>query len=131
MSSSDEAVRLDQWLVAARLFKTRAFAARAIDGGKVELNGHPAKRGKVVHRGDRVRVRKGPFVFFLEVQAISKHRGAPSEAAALYTEDPAGRAVRERLAHQLRVAPPPAYEGKGRPTKRDRRDLERLRGDDD
>jgi ribosome-associated heat shock protein Hsp15 len=64
------------------------------------------------------------------VIALSAQRGPAKVAAGLYEEDPAGRAARERLAHQLRVAPTPSYEGKGRPTKRDRRELERLRGDE-
>lgn len=112
------------------MFKTRAAASQAIGAGKVEVNGAKAKRAKALHAGDRLRVRKGPDTLLLEVRALSERRGPAPEAAALYTEDPAAKAARERLALQLRVAPPPAYQGKGRPTKRDRRELERLRGEE-
>ncbi|MGH7538472.1 MAG: RNA-binding S4 domain-containing protein [Gemmatimonadales bacterium] len=127
---ADSPVRLDKWLWAARMFKTRAAASQAIGAGKVEVNGAKAKRAKALHAGDRLRVRKGPDTLLLEVRALSERRGPAPEAAALYTEDPAAKAARERLALQLRVAPPPAYQGKGRPTKRDRRELERLRGEE-
>jgi len=129
--TTDGAVRLDRWLWAARFYKTRAAASEAIDGGKVDVNDARAKRAKPVHVGDRVRVRRGPFEFLLTVRGLSEHRGAAAVAAMLYDEDPTGKVLRERLAHQLRVAPPPVYEGKGRPTKRDRREMERLRGSDD
>jgi ribosome-associated heat shock protein Hsp15 len=128
---TDNAVRLDKWLWAARFYKTRAAAAQAIDGGKVDVNDARAKRAKLLHVGDRVRIRRSPFEFLLVVRVLSEHRGSAALAATLYDEDPRARAVRERLAGQLRVAPPPAYEGKGRPTKRDRREMERLRGADD
>jgi len=124
-------VRLDSFLWAARFFKTRSLAAQAIRAGKVEVNDARAKQAKAVRVGDRLRVRKGPYMLLVTVRAISGRRGPASEAAGLYEEDSAGKAARERLAQQLRVAPPPAYEGKGRPTKRDRRALEQLRGDED
>jgi ribosome-associated heat shock protein Hsp15 len=89
-----------------------------------------AKRAKPLHVGDQVRLRRGPFEFILTVRGMSEHRGPAAAAATLYEEDATGKGRRERLARQLRIAPPPAYEGKGRPTKRDRREMERLRGDD-
>ena len=125
------AVRLDKWLWAARLFKTRAAAAAAIGAGQVEVNGSRAKRAKPLQVGDRLAVRKGPYRFLLTVRIVTERRGRAPVAAALYEEDPAGRAAREKLALQLRLAPPPAYEGNGRPTKRDRRELERLREDEE
>ncbi len=128
---ADSVVRLDKWLWAARFFKTRSAAAQAIGSGKVELNDHRAKRAKTLHVGDRLRVRRGPFEYVLTVRVLSEHRGRATAAAALYEEDPDGKATRERLAHQLRTAPTPAFDGKGRPTKRDRRELERLQGDED
>jgi len=127
---ADSAVRLDKWLWAARFFKTRAVAAQAIAGGKVEVNDVRAKPAKLLHLGDRLRVRRGPYLYLLTVRVLSDRRGPPAQAATLYEEDPEGKAARERLAHQLRIAPPPAFEGKGRPTKRDRRELERLRDED-
>ena len=127
---TDSPIRLDKWLWAARFFKTRAVAAQAIASGKVEVNDVRAKPAKLLHLGDRLRVRRGPYLYLLTVRVLSERRGPPAQAATLYEEDPEGKAARERLAHQLRIAPPPAYEGKGRPTKRDRRELERLRDED-
>lgn len=128
---ADSAVRLDKWLWAARIFKTRALASQAIGAGQVEVNGAKTKRAKILHLGDHVRIRKSPFEFRLTVRALSEQRGRAAQAALLYEEDPAGKAARERLSQQLRIAPTPSYEGKGRPTKRDRRELERLRGDEE
>jgi len=122
-------VRLDTWLWAARFFKTRALAAQAVDGGKVELNGARAKRAKPVQVGDRVRVRRGPFEYHVTVRGLSARRGPPAVVAALYEEDAEHKQVRQRLADQLRIAPSLRYEGKGRPTKRERRDIERLKGE--
>ena len=122
-------VRLDSWLWAARFFKTRSLAARAIDGGKIQLNGERAKRSKAVRAGDEVRARLGPYEFHVYVRGLAERRGPASEAARLYEESAAGKRARELLAHQLRVAPAITYEGKGRPTKRDRREIERLTGE--
>jgi ribosome-associated heat shock protein Hsp15 len=131
MADSAVSVRLDKWLWATRHYKTRAAAAQAIGAGQVEVNGAKAKRAKILHLGDKVRIRRSPFEFRLTVRAVSDRRGRAAQAALLYEEDPAGKAARERLAHQLRIAPTPSFEGKGRPTKRDRRELERLRGDEE
>ncbi|HEY6118271.1 MAG TPA: RNA-binding S4 domain-containing protein [Candidatus Dormibacteraeota bacterium] len=124
--SDVSSVRLDTWLWAARFFKTRAVAAAAIDGGKVEVNGARAKRAKQVRVGDRLRVRKGPFQYELTVRGLAEHRGPPGVAAGLYEEDPEGKRQRERLAEQLKLAPSLRYEGKGRPTKKQRREIEKL-----
>jgi len=131
MADSAVSVRLDKWLWAARFFKTRAEASQAIRAGRVDVNDVRAKPAKALGLGDRVRVRKSPFEFRLTVRALSEQRGRAAQAALLYEEDPAGKAARERLAQQLRVAPTPTYDGRGRPTKRDRRELERLRGDEE
>lgn len=128
---TDDAVRLDKWLWASRFYKTRAAAVQAIRAGRVDVNDVRAKPAKTLSLGDRVRIRKSPFEFRLTVRALSQQRGRAAQAALLYEEDPAGKTERERLAQQLRIAPTPSYEGKGRPTKRDRREMERLRGDED
>lgn len=128
---TEDAVRLDKWLWAARFYKTRAVATQAINAGRVEVNGIPAKPSKVLAVDDRLRVRKPPFAYLVRVLILSERRGPPKQAALLYEEDPEGKAARERLAHQLRTAPTPTFDGRGRPTKRDRRELERLRGDDE
>ena len=128
---ADNAVRLDKWLWAARFFKTRAEASLAIGAGKVEVNDAKAKRAKTLRVGDRIRIRKSPYEFRITVRVLSEQRGRATQAAFLYEEDAAGKAARERLAQQLRIAPTPSYEGKGRPTKRDRREMERLRGNEE
>jgi ribosome-associated heat shock protein Hsp15 len=121
-------VRLDRWLWAARFFKTRALAAGAVAGGRVEVNGARAKRAKALAIGDRLRIRRGPFEYLVVVRALAEHRGSAALAAGLYEEDSEGKRRRERLAEQLRLAPSMRYQGKGRPTKKDRREIERLGG---
>ena len=122
-------VRLDRWLWAARLFKTRALAAQAISGGRVDVNGLHAKPAKLLQPGDEVRVRKGPLHYVLRVLALAEHRGPAAAAAALYQEDAEAQRARERLAWQLKTAPSLRYGGKGRPTKKDRRQIEKWRGE--
>lgn len=117
-------VRLDRWLWAARFVKTRALAVAAIDGGKVQVNGERAKRAKLVGPGDTVRVRSGPFEHVVTVRATSERRGPAAEARTLYEEDPESRARREALAAQLKAAPSAFFDGKGRPTKKQRRDID-------
>ncbi len=124
-------VRLDKWLWAARFYKTRSLAAQAVEGGKVEVNGERAKRAKSLHTGDQVRVRQGAFEQIVIVRVLAEHRGPAKIAAALYEETPGSVRAREVLASQLRLAKVPRFEGKGRPTKRDRREIERFRGLDD
>ena len=81
--STPEPVRVDKWLWAARFFKTRALAAEAIDGGKVEINGHKPKPARPVHMGDEVRLRLGPYEYLLSVRGLSGRRGPASEAVKL------------------------------------------------
>lgn len=117
-------VRIDKWLWAARFFKTRSLATQAVDGGKVQCNGDRVKPAKMVHPGDELRIRQGPYELIVLVRALSGRRGPASEAALLYEETPASVAAREVLKEQLRIEP--AYEAKGRPTKRDRRHITRF-----
>jgi ribosome-associated heat shock protein Hsp15 len=123
---ADSRVRLDRWLWAARFFKTRALAAAAVAGGKVQVNGTRAKPAKQLQVGDALRVRVGPYEWLVTVRDLSERRGPPKTALALYEESPEGRAARERLALQHKIAPAPPYQGKGRPTKKERREIERL-----
>jgi ribosome-associated heat shock protein Hsp15 len=125
---SDVSVRLDKWLWAARFFKTRSLAVEAIAGGKVLVNGARAKRAKALHVGDQVRLRLGPYEYQLTVREVSERRGPPAEAARLYEEDAAGKRAREALAAQHKLLPAPVFRGKGRPTKKQRRDIERWEG---
>jgi len=123
---TSDRVRLDRWLWAARFFKTRALAAAAVAGGKVQVNGIRAKPAKQLQVGDGVRVRVGPYEWLITVRGLSERRGPPKTALALYEEAADGRVARERLAEQHKIAPAPTYHGKGRPTKKERREIERL-----
>ena len=126
--ADDDRVRLDKWLWAARFFKTRSQAAEAIAGGKVQVNGDRAKRARPLQVGDQIRVRLGPYEHHVIVRALSARRGPAAEAAGLYEERPESIAARETLALQLKSLHVAFAPEKGRPTKRDRREIERLRG---
>jgi ribosome-associated heat shock protein Hsp15 len=127
MHDDPDRVRLDKWLWAARFFKTRSLATEAVAGGKVEVNGERAKPAKAVKAGDEIRLRLGPYEHVLIVRQLGERRGPASVAQTLFEETQASREARERLAAQLKMAPPTfVYEEKGRPTKKDRRDLSRL-----
>ena len=123
-------IRLDKWLWAARFYKTRSLAAEAIDGGKVQVNGSRVKRGKLLHVGDMVRLRKGPYESMVQVVQLSEHRRGAAEAAALYRESEESVAARKRLVEQHRAAAAAFKPSKGRPTKRDRRRIAEFKGKD-
>ncbi|HEU4621444.1 MAG TPA: RNA-binding S4 domain-containing protein [Burkholderiaceae bacterium] len=120
-------VRLDKWLWAARFFKTRALAVTACERGRVRLNGSDAKPGKDVQAGDWIFVVTPGGEFEVRVLDVSDVRGPAKVAQTLYEETPASRAARERAAEMRRLAPDPETQRQGRPTKRERRDLDRLR----
>lgn len=122
-------VRLDKWLWAARFFKTRALAAEAIDGGKVDVNGERAKRAKPVQVNDEIRFRQGPIEWCLIVRDVAERRGSAEIARQLYVETDEGRRRREHVAEQLRQMPTAFAYGDGKPGKRDRRALRRLKGE--
>ncbi len=120
---SDDAVRIDKWLWAARFFKTRRLATDAINGGKVEVNGVRAKPAKVVRVGDRVQLRKDALDYELTVEALSDRRGPASVARTLYTETEPSRARREQVQAQLRAQAAAFPQPKRRPDKHDRKRL--------
>jgi ribosome-associated heat shock protein Hsp15 len=129
MSNSEESdrVRLDKWLWAARFFKTRSLATEAVTGGKVEVNRERAKPAKAIKPGDEVRVRLGPYEHILIVRALADRRGSATVAQALYEESDESRQARDKLSAQLKLAPAAfVFEEKGRPTKKDRRELSRF-----
>ena len=129
MSDREEGqVRLDKWLWAARFFKTRALAAEAVEGGKVQVNGDRPKRARPVQPGDELRIRLGPYEHIVMVRALSDRRGPATAAAALYEETEASRAAREERSVQLKSLHSLFGPEKGRPTKKDRREIERLKG---
>jgi ribosome-associated heat shock protein Hsp15 len=121
-------VRLDKWLWAARFFKTRALAVAAIEGGHAEVNGDRVKRGRGVRVGDIIRVRQGPYAYVVRVTGLSERRGPAVEAARLYEETEESRAERERLAEQHRTAAIAFRHGEGKPDKKERRAIDRLKG---
>jgi ribosome-associated heat shock protein Hsp15 len=121
-------VRLDKWLWAARFYKTRSAAAQAVDGGKIDVNGERAKRAHLVRAGETVTVRRPPYEHHVLVRALAEVRGSAAVAALLFEETTESKQTREKLAYQLKNAPTLSFEGGGRPTKRDRRDIERIRG---
>ena len=121
-------VRMDKWLWAARFFKTRTLAAKACELGRVDSNGQPAKPAREVKPGDLLRVKNDAGDFQLEVLGVSEIRGPAAVAQTLYRETEASRELRMKLAEERRTMP--HFEGfrEGKPSKRDRRDLSRLRG---
>jgi ribosome-associated heat shock protein Hsp15 len=120
-------VRLDKWLWAARFFKTRSLAAAAIETGKVEVNGERAKRAKQLQAGDSVAIRLGPYTHHVSVLGLSERRGPASAAAKLYEEKSEGKKARELLQAQMKAAQLSFGYDSGRPTKKDRRALQKLR----
>lgn len=130
--NESEKVRLDKWLWAARFFKTRSVAAAAIEAGKVEVNDEQVKRAKQVKLGDTVRVRKGPYDYVLTIRGLAERRGSATVAQALYEETEDSKAERARVAELMAIerASMPVPIIKGRPTKKDRRAIERLKGDE-
>jgi ribosome-associated heat shock protein Hsp15 len=126
MTAANDRVRIDKWLWAARFYKTRSLATNAVTGGKVEVNGERAKPARLVRIGDEVVVRQPPFQWRLSVRGLAERRGAASVAQGLYEETPESRAERARLQERLRIAQPLfLYEEKGRPTKKDRRMIDK------
>ncbi len=123
-----EGTRLDKWLWAARFYKTRSLAGTAIDGGKVQLNSQRAKRAKSVRPGDELRIRKGVYEYVIVVKTLSERRGPATDAQALYEETEESRHRRESAAIQLRSISETTLGTKGRPTKKERRDIERFKG---
>jgi ribosome-associated heat shock protein Hsp15 len=120
-------MRIDKWLWAARFYKTRSLASSEVDGGHVDLNGDRAKPSKALKVGDELRVRVHHDTFVIHVRVLSDHRGPAVEAQKLYEETAESRAERERLREMRRLAPTPHYEEGGRPTKRDRRDMAKVK----
>jgi len=120
-------VRLDKWLWAARFFKTRSLAQQAVEGGKVKLNGERTKPAKELRMGDELRVHVGTYEWVVRVAQLSDKRGPAAVARTLYEEDEESRVRRTEQIALRRVAADPGSDRRGRPTKRDRRQLERWR----
>ena len=121
-SQGCDALRFDKWLFFARFFKTRSLAQEAIEGGRVQIDGAKVKPSRQVRVGDDVHLRKPPYEFHFRVLGLPERRGPATEAERMYAESAASIAARQVLSVQLREMPEPIF--KGRPTKKDRRDLE-------
>ena len=121
-------VRMDKWLWAARFFKSRSLAARACELGRIQSNGQHAKPAREVHPGDLLEVKNEAGDFQLEVLLLSEIRGPAVVAQTLYRETDASRDRRLKLAEERKAAP--RFDGfhEGKPSKRDRRKIDRLRG---
>ena len=120
-------VRVDKWLWAARLYKTRNAAADAVRGGRVHVNGEHVKPSKAVHAGDTIEMTIGMVRRTLAVTAVAERRGPASVAATMYEETPESRAARERYVQERRLARPLGADLGERPTKQARRRLDALR----
>jgi ribosome-associated heat shock protein Hsp15 len=120
-------VRIDKWLWAARFFKTRSLAQQAVEGGKVKLNGERTKPAKEVRTGDQLAIHIGAYEWRVGVVQLSDRRGPAAVARRLYEEDETSRARRTEQVALRRFVSDPGSDRRGRPTKRERRQLERWR----
>ena len=121
-------MRIDKWLWAARFFKTRALASRSCDLGRIESNGVDAKPAREVRVGDILRIRNDSGEFQVEILALSEIRGPAPVAQKLYQESDASREMRLKLAKERKVMAQVEGFREGKPSKRDRRQIGRLRG---
>ncbi|HSV53690.1 MAG TPA: S4 domain-containing protein [Burkholderiaceae bacterium] len=122
-----EKLRIDKWLWAARFYKTRSLATEEINKGRITVNGQEAKPAREVKAGDTVTLRQGPIARTVVVKALSGTRGPAPVAQQLYEETAESIQTREKAAEQRRLAPEPALTLEhGRPTKRERRELDQT-----
>jgi ribosome-associated heat shock protein Hsp15 len=118
---------MDKWLWAARFFKTRSLAQRACELGRISSNGQSAKAAREVRVGDRLQVKNDSGDFQVEVLLLSEMRGPAAVAQTLYRETEASRELRLKLAEERKAMPHYEASREGKPSKRDRRKLDRLR----
>jgi len=121
-------MRIDKWLWAARFFKTRGLAQDALEAGRVQVEGERVKTARMLRVGERVFVRTGEVERTVVVQELSEQRGPASVAQRLYAETPVSVAAREADRERRRLFSEPARAIEGRPTKRDRRAIDRAKG---
>jgi ribosome-associated heat shock protein Hsp15 len=124
--AKSESQRLDKWLWAARFYKTRSLAVEAISGGKVHLNGQRIKPSRTVRVDDTLTISKPPYEFEIVVQGLNLQRRPASEAQMLYQETQDSIEKREILREQIKNEPLGFRQQKGRPSKRDRRNIIRF-----
>ncbi len=121
-------VRIDKWLWAARFFKTRALASRACELGRIEYNGQPTKPAREIHQGEQLRIKNDSGEFHVEVLLVSDMRGPAVVAQTLYRESDESREVRLKLIEERKTMAQIERLPEGKPSKHDRRQLNRLRG---
>jgi ribosome-associated heat shock protein Hsp15 len=121
-------VRIDKWLWAARFFKTRSLATRACELGRIDSNGQRSKASRDVRVGDMLQVKNDSGDFQVEVLVLSEMRGPAAIAQTLYRETDASRDARQKLAEERKAMPHVEALAESKPSKRDRRRLDRLRG---
>ena len=121
-------MRVDRWLWAARFFRTRTLAAKACELGRISFNGQPAKPAREVRIGDLLRVKNDSGEYQVEVLQLSETRGPAAVALTLYRETDASRELRQKLAEERKAMPHFEAAREGKPSKRDRRELDRVRG---
>lgn len=126
IEETSEPIRIDRWLWAARFFKTRSLAAEAVAGGKVEINGARAKPSRNVRPGETLNIRKGPFEWTVIVRAVAKNRGSAPQARLLFDETEESVRKRAVAAAQMKFERPPEFALPGRPSKKDRRAMQRF-----
>lgn len=127
-SEQSASIRVDKWLWTARFFKTRTNAAEAVSGGHVHVDGERVKPARKVRTGDRLRIRRGPVEWEIIVQGVAARRGPATEARELYEETEESLHRRTQAAEERRLTANNGYRGIGKPSRKERRDLERLKG---
>ena len=120
-------VRIDKWLWAARFFKTRTLAARACELGRIHSSGQAVKPARDVRVGDLLQIKNDSGDFQVEVLILSEMRGPATVAQTLYRETEASRELRMKLIEERKLMPRIEDSREGKPSKRDRREIDRLR----
>ena len=128
LMGKNDGVRLDRWLWSARFFKTRQNAADAVRSGRVLINEQRTKPAKTIRTGDKLQIRKAAFRYLIEVTVLTEKRVGPAIAASLYRESDESLQARRTLQEQMKAQRSSTRIQKGRPSKRDRRLIERLHG---
>ena len=126
IEETNEPMRIDKWLWAARFFKTRSLAAEAVTGGKIDVNGARAKPSRIMRLGDKLSIRRGPYEWTVAVKGLAKLRGPAAEAQLLYEETEESIRKREAISAQFKFERPPEFNIPGRPSKKDRRAVLRF-----
>jgi ribosome-associated heat shock protein Hsp15 len=130
MDASNEKIRLDKWLWAARFFKTRSMASQAVTGGRVHVNDQRVKPARTVQVGDELRITRNELIFVVKVLAVSGYRRPAVEARLLYAESPESIKVREEQSEIRRMTHTGFTAPAGRPGKRDRRKIREFTNKD-